>query len=149
MEYRDPDGYFKDDVYSVLGRPGSLASSMTTSGSSTMLPSELPPPRYGSLAGSNFTDNETQTNVYRGDGENSHGSNTTSTGITVSSSGSEMTEKRLKVFDDDEDAEWEEAKRVLYTAFVGLLIPMAFRFVGRRMTFSLWTRFLTSYFKSS
>ncbi|KAJ1905137.1 hypothetical protein LPJ81_002091 [Coemansia sp. IMI 209127] len=140
MDYRDPDGYFKDDVYSVLGRPGSLASSMTDS-------SELPPPRYGSLAGSNFTDNETQTNILHRDlDEMSHVSDSTSTGITVSSSGSEMTEKGMLL--EDEDAEWEEAKRVLYTAFVGLLIPIAFRFVGRRMTFSLWTKFLTSYYRA-
>ncbi|KAJ2386565.1 hypothetical protein GGI23_006463, partial [Coemansia sp. RSA 2559] len=132
-----------DDVYSVLGRPGSLASSMTDSG-------ELPPPRYGSLADSNFADNETQTNIFHRDvDETSHdGSDSTSTGITVSSSGSEMTEKRVLFEEDDGDAEWEEAKRVLYTAFVGLLIPIAFRFVGRRMMFSLWTKFLTSYYRT-
>ncbi|KAJ2537862.1 hypothetical protein EV175_006592 [Coemansia sp. RSA 1933] len=149
MDYRDPDGYFKDDVLSVLGRPGGggepLSSSMSSSG-------ELPPPRYGSLASSVFTDNEPQTNVYMddNDGENGYASDTTSTGITVSLSGSEMTEKGMKVYreeEEEEDPEWEEAKRVLYTAFVGLLLPIAFRFVGRRVTFSLWTKFLTSYFK--
>ncbi|KAJ2607894.1 hypothetical protein EV177_005264 [Coemansia sp. RSA 1804] len=175
MDYRDPDGYFKDEVYMVLGReaPASLASSVAGSSSSgpeaAAADEALPPPRYGWVSGSNFEDNEKLTRMNWGSNGDEDGmsditttTDTTSTGITVSSSGSDTTttdtkkkkrEKKrrgirmaAKFEDDDVDEEWEEAKRVLQTVLVGLLVPMVFRFVGRRMTFSVWTRILKSYF---
>ncbi|ORX70260.1 hypothetical protein DL89DRAFT_154619 [Linderina pennispora] len=36
----------------------------------------------------------------------------------------------------DLDAEWEDAKQVLYTTFVGFMLPFVFRYVGRRLTFA-------------
>ncbi|KAJ2659601.1 hypothetical protein IWW48_003440 [Coemansia sp. RSA 1200] len=175
MDYRDPDGYFKDEVYMVLGReaPASLASSVAGSGSGSSSSSSsteaatvdeaLPPPRYGWVSGSNFEDNEKLTQMNWGSNGDEDGlsditttTDTTSTGITVSSSGSDTTttdtkkkkrrEIRMAAKFEDVDEEWEEAKRVLQTVLVGLVIPMVFRFVGRRMTFSVWTRILKSYF---
>ncbi|KAJ2468372.1 hypothetical protein GGI02_003721 [Coemansia sp. RSA 2322] len=46
----------------------------------------------------------------------------------------------------DSDGEWEEAKRVLYMSVVGVLLPMVCRYIGRRVTFTMWARMLTSYF---
>ncbi|KAJ2507102.1 hypothetical protein GGH95_002406 [Coemansia sp. RSA 1836] len=54
----------------------------------------------------------------------------------------------LSVSDDGGgESEWEEAKRVLYMSVVGVLLPMTFRYIGRRLTFSVWTKILTAYFR--
>ncbi|KAJ2353628.1 hypothetical protein IWW50_004028 [Coemansia erecta] len=117
MEYRDKDGYFQDDVLQVLGR-----SSLTESSGSTTVLGE---PTYGTLRSGNFDDDETST-----------------TSSSTSSSGSSAVGSA-----DELDTEWEDAKKLLYTAFVGTMLPLVFRYVGRRVTFSAWTRFLQSYFK--
>ncbi|KAJ2747740.1 hypothetical protein GGI20_000210 [Coemansia sp. BCRC 34301] len=62
------------------------------------------------------------------------------------------TDADVSVSDDDDgddsgEEEWEEAKRVLYLSVVGVLLPMTFRYIGRRLMFSVWTRLLTSYFE--
>ncbi|KAJ2025034.1 hypothetical protein IWW57_003524 [Coemansia sp. S610] len=58
------------------------------------------------------------------------------------SEGSDITEVSMA------DGEWEEAKRVLYMSLVGVLLPMTFRYIGRRLTFTVWTKILTSYFRN-
>ncbi|KAJ2482498.1 hypothetical protein IWW56_001014 [Coemansia sp. RSA 2131] len=119
MDYRDKDGYFQDDVLQVLGR-----SALTESSSSGTMLGE---PTYGSLRSGNFADAETS----------SSSSSTTSTTSTTSSTD---TAREL-------DSEWEDAKKLLHTAFIGTMLPLMFRYIGRRITFTAWTRFLQSYFK--
>ncbi|KAJ2361624.1 hypothetical protein H4R23_003772 [Coemansia sp. Cherry 401B] len=81
-------------------------------------------PAYGSLRSGNFVDAELSS-------------------TTSSSSSSSSTD-----LDAGADPEWEDAKRLLYTAFVGTVLPLVFRYVGRRATFSAWTRFLIGYFQT-
>ncbi|KAI9503176.1 hypothetical protein GGI25_001899 [Coemansia spiralis] len=128
MDYRDADGYFREDVYRVLGR-GSIASSMTDSGPSTA------PARYR-LSSSNFTEQALS------DISDYMSKTDTSSDSSESASENGLVSRRMS----EQDAEWEEAKHVLYTAVIGVVLPMTFRFIGRRVTFSMWARFLTAYF---
>ncbi|KAJ2058576.1 hypothetical protein GGI17_004946 [Coemansia sp. S146] len=79
----------------------------------------LPEPVYGRLQGANFVDSEEE-----------------------ESTSSECSEISAV------ESEWEEAKRVLYLSLVGVLLPMTFRYIGRRLTFSVWSKILTSYFEN-
>ncbi|KAJ2454511.1 hypothetical protein EV183_001512 [Coemansia sp. RSA 2336] len=76
-------------------------------------------------------------------GEPAYGSLRSGNFDESSSSSSSSSESTLSA-----DSEWEDTKRLLYTALVGTLLPLVFRYVGRRATFSMWTKFLHSYFKS-
>ncbi|KAJ2729894.1 hypothetical protein IW152_005461 [Coemansia sp. BCRC 34962] len=79
------------------------------------------------VGGSNFVDSEEE--ALESESESAAGSDTTE----ISTVGAD---------------EWEEARRVLYLSLVGVLLPMTFRYVGRRLTFSVWTKILTSYFQN-
>ncbi|KAJ1722271.1 hypothetical protein LPJ53_003284 [Coemansia erecta] len=129
MDYRDSDGYFHDDVLRVLGRTSALSQSTSTEGSALEHP-----PSYKALGGGNFNDSEPPFPLDVWDT-----SDATSSTSESSSSNSDMF---------DLDAEWAEVKQVLYTTLVGVLLPVVCRYVGRRATFSAWTRFLESYFGS-
>ncbi|KAJ2782389.1 hypothetical protein H4R18_002322 [Coemansia javaensis] len=129
MDYRDADGYFQEDVLRVLGRSGIAPSGAAAGG-------ELPalPPYGGGLRSSIFDDAESPLTL----------SPSPSPSPSLSSASSDT-------FSDasyDADAEWEDAKRMLYVAFVGTALPMALRYIGRRATFAVWTRLLTAYFKA-
>ncbi|KAJ2226474.1 hypothetical protein IWW45_007438 [Coemansia sp. RSA 485] len=147
MDYRDHNGYFQEDVLRVLGRSGTLGSTASSasggSASSSILGANdellhqqyVPNPLvYQSLKEGNFSENDLSLSDVFG---NSSSSSSTTTTTTDSSSPDRV----------DMDAEWEEVKNILYTTFVGLLLPVAFRYVGRRVTLSIWTKFLISYFK--
>ncbi|KAJ1735038.1 hypothetical protein LPJ61_000758 [Coemansia biformis] len=125
MDYRDAEGYLHEDVLRVLGR-----SAIAPNGAAAL---EQIAPAYGRLRSGNFDDSEPP--------KSSLSSGSSSTSSTSSSADT------FSVTSFDADAEWEDAKRVLYLAFVGTLLPMAFRYIGRRAMFSVWTQFLVSYFK--
>ncbi|KAI8321746.1 hypothetical protein GQ54DRAFT_261220 [Martensiomyces pterosporus] len=127
MDYRDRDGYFQEDVFRVLGRSGDMSSS--TASTATLGSHPL---TYRGLRGYNFTDTELSSGT----------TSPTSSGTTTDDTRSTFSSESF-----DADAEWEDAKKVLYTTFVGFLLPLVCRYMGRRLTFSVWTRFLTSYFK--
>ncbi|KAJ2851294.1 hypothetical protein IWW36_001191 [Coemansia brasiliensis] len=120
MDFRDKDGYFQQDVLQVLGRSSLTESSIDDKAGLGQSSTLLGEPAYGSLRSGNFDASS-----------------------TTSSSTSESTEDSSIA-----DSEWEDTKRLLYTALVGTLLPLVFRYVGRRTTFSMWTQFLHSYFKS-
>ncbi|KAJ2725435.1 hypothetical protein GGI07_001314 [Coemansia sp. Benny D115] len=132
MDYRDRDGYFQEDVLRVLGRSGSLSAASTMHSSLSTHPgnndARMPGavPTYGSLQEGNFVEEEDR----------------------MSETSASTTSSKTSIVAFDADAEWEEVKKVLYTTFVGMLLPVVCRYVGRRFTVSLWTRFLGLYFKS-
>ncbi|KAJ2083549.1 hypothetical protein H4R24_000712 [Coemansia sp. RSA 988] len=126
MDYRDRDGYLQEDVLRVLGR------SMT---SNTSADSTIVEPSYGRLRNGNYEDDEAGAEAV----DLSDSSSTTSTNSSGLFS---------RMSFDEHQQEWEDAKRMLYAAFIGTLLPMAFRYIGRRTTFNLWTRFLETYFKT-
>ncbi|KAJ2714720.1 hypothetical protein H4R19_001575 [Coemansia spiralis] len=122
MDYRDTEGYLHEDVLRVLGR-----SAVAPSGVEAM---EQVAPTYGRLRDGNFGYDEPPT--------------------SPSASSASCTTTSTDTFSDmsfDADAEWEDAKRVLKLAFVGTLLPLVFRYIGRRALFSAWSQFLASYFK--
>ncbi|KAJ2753226.1 hypothetical protein GGI19_003281 [Coemansia pectinata] len=80
----------------------------------------LPEPVYGRLQGANFVDSEEE--------EEEEEESTSSECSEISAV----------------ESEWEEAKRVLYLSLVGVLLPMTFRYIGRRLTFSVWSKSLFS-----
>ncbi|KAJ1861940.1 hypothetical protein LPJ73_000899, partial [Coemansia sp. RSA 2703] len=99
LDYRDSTGYFHEDVLQVLGRPS--VGDMHNAGDSVSAPA------YRALNGGNFSDSEPFNYESRSD-------TTSDTSETTSG----------KSF--DADAEWEEVKQILYTTFVGMLVPVVF-----------------------
>ncbi|KAJ2782354.1 hypothetical protein GGI15_002937 [Coemansia interrupta] len=129
MDYRDSDGYFHDDVLRVLGRSSALSQ-----GSAEDTADHAHPPSYKALDGGNFSDNEP---LFGDEAWDTSDVKSSTSASASSSSNSDMF---------DLDAEWAEAKQVLYTTLVGVLLPVVCRYIGRRATFSVWTRVLESYF---
>ncbi|KAJ1895206.1 hypothetical protein LPJ66_004728 [Kickxella alabastrina] len=132
MDYRDSNGYFQEDVLRLLGRSGTTLSTSGAFIETPALPTTAQPLTYRSIRSGNFVEaNDTLSET-----------NSEDIGYTEDESDASVASSF------DMESEWEEVKQVLYTTFIGMLMPVVFRYVGRRLTFSLWTSFLKSYFKS-